>query len=392
MTSASSSSPEHIMIVAGEASGDMHGANLVKALHVMRPDITFSGMGGKELAAVGVDILFDAAKIAVVGVVEVFSHLKDIVKARRTLIAEMRQKKPALLILIDFPDFNMLLAAQAKKLNIPVFYYISPQVWAWRSGRVKKIASLSRRVATILPFEQQFYKKHGYEVDFVGHPLLDTVNVTMSKADFIQKNAIPADNRLIGIIPGSRSKEIKYLLPDFLKAAVLFQQQSGLPCTFLLPKASTISRSLLDDNGLSQFGQHIDIRVISENRYDLMEACDAALTASGTVTLELAILGTPAVVAYKVSPKTYFLGKMLIRNIRFFSLVNLISDKKIIPELLQDEVTPERLAAELDKLVTNPVGNQQVLHGLKALRSLLGGSGASTKAASIALDIIRDNR
>ena len=391
MSSSPSSSTEHIMIIAGEASGDMHGANLVKALQRMRPDLTFSGMGGKELAAVGVDILFDAAKIAVVGVVEVFSHLKDIFKARRTLIEEMRQKKPALLILIDFPDFNMLLAAQAKKLNIPVFYYISPQVWAWRSGRVKKIASLSRRVATILPFEQQFYKKHGYDVDFVGHPLLDTVSATMSKTDFINKYTIPAENRLIGIIPGSRSKEIKFLLSDFLQAALLYQQHSDTPCTFLLPKASTISRSLLDDNGLNQFCHTMDIRVISENRYDLMEACDAALTASGTVTLELGILGTPAVVAYKVSPKTYFLGKMLIRNIRFFSLVNLISDKKIIPELLQDEVTPERLAAELEKLTTNPVDKQQVLNGLNTLKSLLGGPGASAKAASIALEIIRDN-
>ena len=392
MPSTSSSSTEHVMIIAGEASGDMHGANLVKALQVMSPDITFSGMGGKELAAAGVDILFDAAKIAVVGIVEVFSHLKDILKARQTLIEEMRKKKPALLILIDFPDFNMLLAAQAKKLNIPVFYYISPQVWAWRSGRVKKIGRLSSRVATILPFEQQFYKKYGYEVDFVGHPLLDTVHTTMSKADFLKKYDISADNRLIGIIPGSRSKEIKFLLADFLQAALLFQQQTDRPCTFLLPKASTISNSQLEENGLAEFGQNLDIRVISENRYNLMEACDAALTASGTVTLELAILGTPAVVAYKLSPKTYYLGKILIRNIRFFSLVNLISDRKIIPELLQDEVTPSRLAAELDRLLTNPVENQQVQQSLKSLISLLGGPGASAKAASIALEIIRDNR
>ena len=370
----------------------MHGANLVKAMQAMRPDITFSGMGGKELAAAGVDILFDAAKIAVVGVVEVFSHLKDIFKARQTLIEEMRQKKPALLILIDFPDFNMLLAAQAKKLDIPVFYYISPQVWAWRSGRVKKIGRLSRRVATILPFEQQFYKNYGYEVDFVGHPLLDTVTTTMSRAEFLKKYDIPPGNRLIGIIPGSRSKEIKFLLADFLQAAVLYEQQTDQSCTFLLPQASTISDAQLEENGLGEFGHELDIRVIAENRYDLMAACDAALTASGTVTLELAILGTPAVVAYKLAPKTYLLGKILIRNIRFFSLVNLISDKQIIPELLQDEVTPTRLASELDKLLTDPLEHQQVHQGLQALKSLLGGPGASAKAASIALEIIRENR
>ncbi|MBM9511665.1 lipid-A-disaccharide synthase [Desulfogranum marinum] len=392
MPRTSSSSSEHIMIIAGEASGDMHGANLVKALQAMRPDITFSGMGGKELAAAGVDILFDAAKIAVVGVVEVFSHLKDIFKARQTLIEEMRQKKPALLILIDFPDFNMLLAAQAKKLDIPVFYYISPQVWAWRSGRVKKIGRLSRRVATILPFEQQFYKNYGYEVDFVGHPLLDTVTTTMSRAEFLKKYDIPPGNRLIGIIPGSRSKEIKFLLADFLQAAVLYEQQTDQSCTFLLPQASTISDAQLEENGLGEFGHELDIRVIAENRYDLMAACDAALTASGTVTLELAILGTPAVVAYKLAPKTYLLGKILIRNIRFFSLVNLISDKQIIPELLQDEVTPTRLASELDKLLTDPLEHQQVHQGLQALKSLLGGPGASAKAASIALEIIRENR
>lgn len=382
----------HVMISAGEASGDMHGANLVKALKQQAPEITFSGMGGRELEAAGVEVLFDAAKIAVVGAFEVLSHLKDIIAARRTLVQEMQRTRPALLVLIDFPDFNLLLAAKAKKLGIPVFYYISPQVWAWRSSRMKKIGHLSERVATILPFEPGYYARHGYQVDFVGHPLLDTVTPSLSRDQFLALYAIPPDNQIIGILPGSRSREIKNLLGDFLQAAERLDASSTRPTTFLLPQASTISRELLNQCGLDQAAQRLDIRVIPSNRYSLMAACDGAIAASGTVTLELAILEIPTVVAYRLTPSTYRLGKLLIRNLRFFSLVNLIADKEIIPELLQDEVTPERLSAQLSDLLEKEQHDGSITGELRALKNVLGGPGASMRAATIALEIINDRK
>ncbi|MCW5199370.1 lipid-A-disaccharide synthase, partial [Desulfobulbus sp. F1] len=301
------------MIVAGEASGDMHGARLVEAMRKIQPDLRFSGIGGKELAAAGVELLFDASKIAVVGITEVISHLGDILAARRSIISRMRTDKPALLILIDYPDFNLLLAAKAKKLGIPVFYYISPQVWAWRSGRVKKIGKLTDRVAVILPFEKDFYAKRGVTVDFVGHPLADTVcrAALRSKEEFFQAHhlVLTPETRIIGILPGSRAKEISTLLPNFLAAAqILTCEDKQRNWLFLLPQASTVSQELLLESGLAAYQDKISIHVFADSRYELMAACDAVVAASGTVTLELALLGIPTVAA-RVSPRTYRLGR-----------------------------------------------------------------------------------
>lgn len=377
------------MIVSGEASGDMHGARLVRAMLDQDPDISFCGMGGTELRAAGVEILYDAHKLAVVGITEVISHLGDILAARRTLIKRMRDNRPALLILIDYPDFNLLLAARAKKMGIPVFYYISPQVWAWRKGRTGKIGRLTDRVAVILPFEQQFYANYGIQVDFVGHPLVDGVRTTMEKAEFLRLHDIGLNNTIIGLLPGSRSKEIRNLLPDFLRAAALLTNQVSAECTFLVPRASSIPESLLMENGLTNYKKMLDIRVVSEHRYDLMASCDAVVAASGTVTLELALLGVPTVVTYRVSPRTYRLGRLLVRGVKYFSLVNLIGDRMIIPELLQDEVTPERIVKELVPMLVDQENRKTMLASLAEVRRRLGSPGASRRAAKIALESMR---
>ncbi len=376
-----------VMIVAGEASGDLHGANLVRALRELRPELHFSGLGGVALAGAGVELLCDAAKIAVVGAFEVLSHLGDILAARRALLTRMHSHRPGLLILIDYPDFNLLLAKEAKKLGIPVLYYISPQIWAWRKSRVHKIARLTDRVAVILPFEQAFYANYGYTVDFVGHPLLDSVQPQMSPAEFRQSLGIEADRTLVGLLPGSRRKEIAALLPVFLQTATLLNQ--GQPnLTFLLPLAPTIDRALLDAHGLATSQQQLDIRVISEDRYTMMAACDAAVAASGTVLLELAILGVPCVATYRVSPLTYLLGRLLIRGIRFFSLVNLIAEREIIPELLQQAVTPERIAQELQPLLHDSPARGAMRQGFSEVCQRLGGPGASQRAAQVALQLL----
>ena len=376
-----------IMIVTGEASGDLHGANLVKALRLKEPDLQFCGMGGPELTKLGVEILYDAAKVSVVGVFEVFFHLKDIWLAQRALRRRLIEDPPDLLILIDLPDFNLLLAKKAKKLSLPVFYYISPQLWAWRSGRVKTIRARVDKLGVILPFEEEFYSLRGVAATYVGHPLLDTVKISTPREQFLQLHNIPPGNRIIGLLPGSRKREISSLLPIFLSAADILQQNSPEKIVFFIPRASTIDREEFAAAGLDNYLQLLDIRVIEEDRYSMMAACDAVVTASGTVTLELAILEVPMIVVYKLAPLTYHLGKLLVK-INFFSLVNLIAGYAAVPELLQHEVTSPTIAAELTALMTVPARKEKMKQALKEVRNKLGENGASEKAATVALQML----
>ncbi len=378
-----------VMIIAGEASGDLHGARLVKAMLAKQPDLSFCGMGGKELIAAGTDVLFDAKKIAVVGLAEVFSHLPDIFKARKILKTTLKKEHPSLLILIDFPDFNLMLARNAKKLGIPVFYYITPQVWAWRTGRVKTISKRVDRIGVILPFEEEFFRSHGLAADYVGHPLLDSVKISSDRDAFCRSHGIDSDNLCIGLLPGSRKKEIATLLPILLKTALRLQQKSKKRMAFLLPLASTISEKEIRENGLDDFGKELDIYLIKENRYDMMAACDIAVVVSGTVTLEMALLDTPMVVIYKVSQGTYRLGKLLInKDLKYFSLVNLIADTDVVPELFQEEVTPERIEAEVAAILFDTERREKMLRGLEDVRERMGEAGASEKAAGLALGLI----
>ena len=380
------------MIVAGEASGDLHGANLARAMLAADPHLRLCGMGGRELEKTGMEMLYDAASLAVVGVTEVLSHLGDILRARRVLIERMRTQRPDLLVLIDYPDFNLLLAAKAKKMGIPIMYYISPQIWAWRRGRVHTIRRLVDRMVCILPFEKDFYARYDCPVDYVGHPLVDTVHPGMDRHEFAARYRIDPGKKLIGLLPGSRRKEIASLLPTFLAGAQLLAQDAPEQYTFLLPQASTIERATLTENGLDQYADRLDIRVITEDRYAMMAACDAVVAASGTVILELALLGTPTVAAYRISRHTYFLGRMLIRQLEFFTLVNLIGGRRIIPELLQDAVTPERIADELTLLLEDQAQRRALQADLSEIRQRLGEPGASARAAAIAMELLSQSK
>lgn len=378
-----------VMIITGEASGDLHGARLVRAMQACRQELSFCGMGGRELAAAGVDILFEAKKIAVVGIAEVFSHLPDILAARKILRKTLTQERPSLLILIDFPDFNLMLAKFAKKLGIPVFYYISPQVWAWRSGRVKTISQRVDRIGVILPFEEDFYRSRGVAADYVGHPLLDSVKSSCGRDEFCRLHGIDPDHICIGLLPGSRKKEIASLLPILLQAAHRLVEKSSQKMVFLLPLASTVTEEEIKGNGLDEFGQGLDLHLIREKRHDMMAACDAAVAVSGTVTLELAILNTPMVVVYKVSPRTYFLGRLLVnKEIIYFSLVNLIGGKEVVPELLQENVTPERIEEELNSILFDQQRREEMAQGLALVQNRLGQPGASQRAAKMALSLL----
>ena len=374
-----------IMIIAGEASGDMHGANMVAAMKQINPELTFCGIGGSELLKQGMEPLYDASQIAVVGLSEVFSHLKDIRQAMRNIDDRLRRQHPRLLILIDFPDFNLMTAKKAKRYDIPVFYYISPQVWAWRSGRVKKIARLVDKMAVILPFEKDFYHDKGVEVEFVGHPLMDTVRPAMAKEDFLAKHAITPSGKVVGILPGSRKKEISAMLPTFLEVAKMLA--ADLPdLTFVCPLAPTLTLKDLQQNGLDT--TQLNIKVISGDRYDLMAACDAVMAVSGTVTLELAILNVPMVVAYRVSPLTYFLGRRLIK-VKYASLVNLVAGKEVVPEMLQHAMTSENIYRHLLQLLTQEKKYKEMRQELLKVVKKLGGAGASQRAAQLALSMIR---
>ncbi len=382
-----------VMILAGEASGDLHGSRLVTAMLRRRPELSFSGMGGRELAAAGVTLLFDSKKIAVVGLAEVISHLPDILAARKILRNAMRTERPALLILIDFPDFNLMLAKYARTLGIPVFYYITPQVWAWRSGRVKTIAARVDRIGVILPFEEEFFRSRGLDAEYVGHPLLDSVKTTMDRNEFCKMHNIDAGSICIGLLPGSRTKEIANLLPTLLQSGVRLQQgRAGREkkMVFLIPLASSISEEEIRSNGLDEFGADLDIRLMTDNTHDMMAACDAAVVVSGTVTLELAMLNTPMVVIYKVSNATYRIGRILVnRDLKYFSLVNLIAGRAIVTELLQDEVSPERIEEDLNSILFDESRRNAMLRDLEQVRKRMGEAGASEKAADLALSLLQ---
>ncbi len=374
-----------IMVVAGEVSGDLHGAQLAISLKSMAPELHICGMGGREMASAGVEILCDISKLAVMGIVEVLGRLLDIRRAMRTLEQQFLDNPPMLLILIDYPGFNMILAKKASRLGIPVMYYISPKVWAWREGRVKTIKRFVDRMAVILPFEKEYYRKHGMDVDFVGNPLLDSVITSMNKDKFRIKNNIDQNITVVGVLPGSRKQEVVRLLPVFLEAAnrlAVIQR----PMVFLIPLAPGLSLHDLEANGLSKF-KNLDVRVITDDRYDMMAACDAAIAASGTVTLELAILNVPMVVAYRFSPFTYHIGRRLVK-VKYFSLVNLVANEEVVPELLQNEASPENIDRNIQPLLFDEKARTLMRQKLRDVLGKLGKPGASVRAAKLALRMI----
>ncbi len=379
-----------VMIVTGEASGDLHGAGVIRALRRRINDLQVSGMGGAELASCGVEILCDAERVSVVGVFEVFSRLGDILSAQRILRRRLKADPPDLLILIDLPDFNLLLAKFAKKIGIPVFYYITPQVWAWRSGRVKTIRERVDQLAVILPFEEAYFQERGVAARYVGHPLLDSVRPRITPAQFRQIHQIPATTEIIGLLPGSRRREVATLLPVMIAAAEEMQRGISTPLLFCIPRATTISREFLD-----QFCQippgTIDILVIDDHRYSLMAACRAVVAASGTVTLELAILGVPMVVVYRLSLLSYLLGRMLIK-LDHFSLVNLIAGFRAVPELLQDEVKPLAICQAVSELFNEGERRAATLDALALVRERLGESGAAERVAEMVLLLLAATR
>lgn len=368
-----------VLLVAGEASGDLHGADLVIALKQQAPSVEVFGIGGPSLRDAGMQTLIDTATIAGMGLFEARDKLRALIGAYRQLTAILRTNPPDLLILIDFPEFNLRLAKVAKQVGVKVFYYVSPQVWAWRKRRVRTIAQRVDRLAAIFPFESDFYAKHGCSVDFVGHPLVDRVHPTRSREDTLCQYELDPHKKMIVLLPGSRAQEVRYLLTPMLEAAHLL----GDSYQFVLAVASTLNMQQIRE----QIGQR-PIRIVQRDTYNVVHASDLAIVASGTATLETALLERPMIIVYRLAPLTYALARLIVR-VPHIGMPNLIAERSIVPELIQAEVTPERIAAEARQLLNDPQAYRVTQEGLREVRSRLGSEGAAQRAAKLAFDMIQ---
>ena len=373
---------KRVLIIAGEASGDLYGGNLVKAIRTVDPSIYFLGMGGSHMKEAGVRLLRHAEEMAVVGLPG-GKRLFTIFEAFKELKASLVHWRPDLIILIDYPEFNLMMAGRAKKHGIPVMYYVSPQIWAWRSKRIDTIRRRVDRMVVILPFEKKLYQEAGVKVSFVGHPLLDLIEENNGEESLCRQYSKNGSCKLIGLLPGSRSSEISKLLPVMLDTATILADM--IPnIHFLVPLAPTISRGQVNPY---LNGRHLPLTVIKDSTHAVIRACEMIVAASGTVTLEAAILGTPLVVVYKVNPLTYWFGKRLVK-VNHVSLVNIIAGETVAPELIQHEVTPELIARESMKIFNDDKRKMWIKGRLKAVRQKLGTPGASDKAAGIALELM----
>jgi len=364
------------MILAGEASGDAHAAEFVEALKQAQPDLQLSGMGGKSMQQAGVDVFFDSSIIAVVGLVEVLRHWADIKRAMNIVKQRLEQTRPDLLILVDYPEFNLKMARHARDLGIKVLFYISPQVWAWRPKRIHKIGSLIDHMAVIFKFEEQYYEKAGIPVSFVGHPLVDKVKAGIDARKIRADLGISEDEKVVGLFPGSRHSEISRLLPLMFETARRMQAREA-KLKFLLPVASSLDFDELSERS-SNSG--LDIVVTRDEIYDVICCCDAVATCSGTVTLEIALLNVPMCILYKMSWLSYLIMSRLI-TIPYIGLANIVADKAVVKEFLQQDANPDTVSRELFELLENQAYRHQVKQGLQQVRENLGaGDGAQTMA------------
>lgn len=356
-----------LAVVAGEASGDLHASEVVRELRKLDPSLEMFGIGGDLLAREGMTLLHHAREMGIIGLFNVLRHLPMFRRIYKELIERIRIEKPGVVFLVDYPEFNLRVARRCKEMGIRVVYYISPQLWAWRRGRVRHIEKYVDRMIVILPFEEEFYRTHDVPVTYVGHPLIEQL-------EHVRKPPRDPDVLRIALLPGSRRMEVRSLLPPMLDAVRILRAERNVDAYII--QAPTIRHDLLDSI-VARSG--VAVPILEHDGGEGVAAADVSLSSSGTATLESAVLGTPVVVMYRLSRATYALGKRLV-SLPHFSLVNIIAEKEVVPELVQDDVNGERIAAEVRKLVA-PATYERVTEELAAIREKLGGPGASRRAA-----------
>lgn len=375
---------KRIMIVAGEASGDLHGSNLVRSALSLDPDLKFYGLGGENLRNAGIDLLFDLEHQGLFGFLEIVSSLRSTIGIYRSLKASLTRDRPSAVVLIDYPDFNLRLAKSAKRLGIPVFYYISPQLWAWRQGRVKKVDRYVDRMAVVFPFEPDFYQRHGVEVSFVGHPLLDVMDPPRPKEEVKTELGFDPSQPLLGLLPGSRMSEIKAHLPLMLESAGRLKAGRSNGVSLAVAQADSLASGELTP--FLELGPK-DVKLVVGRTHDLQNAADVILTASGTATLETALMLTPMVVIYRLKLLSYQIFRRMVK-IEHVAMANLIAGEEVVPELLQNDARPDNIVTELNRILDSPEDRRRMVEGLTLIRKKLGGPGASLRAARLLLETI----
>jgi lipid-A-disaccharide synthase len=374
-----------LLLSCGEPSGDLYAAALTRELRALDPAAVVGGLGGPALAAAGGVLIDDYRGLAVTGLTEAIAKVPRSYATIRRLTRAARLDRPDALVVIDFPDFNFPLARRVKRLGIPVIYYISPQIWAWRAGRLKTIREIADRVLVIFPFEEAIYRDAGVPVEFVGHPLVDLAKASAPRNVFLRAHGLSPDAPTIAMLPGSRANEVGRILPDLLAAARLIA--SRVPGTqVLLARAPN-----LDDHLFAALRDGAPpITSIEGDTDAILASADVALTASGTATVQTALHNTPMVIVYRLSPMTYRIGRRLVK-VDAVGMVNLIAGRTIVPELIQEAFTPEAVAHEAVSMLTDPARSAAIREGLADVRAKLGGTGASRRAAEAILRVVADH-
>lgn len=375
---------KRILMVAGEASGDLHGAALARELFRLHPGLVLEGIGGERMQEAGVQLKHYASGLSVVGGWEVVGRLRTLAQAFVRVRKILLQERPDLCILIDHPDFNLLVARVAKRAGIPVVYFIGPQVWAWRRGRIKTLKRLVKKMLLIFPFEEELYREAGLDASFVGHPLLDRLGAVVGREEATRILELDGKGVVIGLLPGSRIEELRRHLPVMLRAGErIFASLSNVQLVVALADALPLeeAKAILQDTKLP-------VKLMKGMTYEVMQASDLLIVASGTATLEATLLGVPMIIIYRLSPPSYILGRLLVR-VPYVGMANLVAGKKVVPELLQGEANPGRIAALALELLASPERLRGIRAELEGVKAKLGAPGASTRAAHEVLRVLR---
>jgi lipid-A-disaccharide synthase len=377
------------MIVAGERSGDLYGAGLARALQARLPGLEVFGCGGEAMRHTAVDTTVDAHQIAIAGITEVVAGIPRAYRAFHRLLEEVDRRQPQLAVLIDFPDFNLRLARQLKKRQIPVVYFVSPQVWAWRKGRVRKLKERITKMIVIFDFEEEIYKEAGVPVEYVGHPLVDMVRSHLTRQDFFTKVGLDASLETVALLPGSRQKEVTAHLPVMLEAVARLALHRRLQ--FVVAVAPTIEPPWVETILQECYRGKATVRTAVHATYDALQHSEVAVVASGTATLEAAMRERPMVVVYRVSALTWLVGKLLV-NVPYYSMVNILAKKELVPELMQQNFNPANVAARVEYLLDHPEAREEMIRGFRAVESRLGQGGAIERAADVTVGVLQSSR